>query len=83
MARTAGRSVIAASTAVTTAKAAAYPIEVTRGIPATTRVIRAITTVVPANTIALPEVETAAAIDSSIAMPSFRCVRCRLTRKRA
>jgi hypothetical protein len=75
--------VIAASTAVATAKAAAYPSEVTSGISATSSVINAITTVVPANTIALPEVATDIAIDSSRARPSLRWARCRLTKKRA
>ena len=62
MASTAGSRVRAASTAVTTATAAEYPSAVTRGIPATRSARRAITTVDPAKTIALPEVATAIAI---------------------
>ncbi len=79
----AGSRVIAASTAVTTATADAYPSEVTSGIPATARHSRAITTVPPANTIALPEVASVRAIDSSISVPSRIWLRCRLTRNSA
>ena len=61
---TAGSSVIAAVTAVSTAIAVTKPSVVTSGIPATDSEISAITTVVPANTMALPDVATARAIDS-------------------
>ena len=44
----------AARTAVITAKAEAYPSEVTSGMPAMRSVTSAITTVLPAKTIALP-----------------------------
>ena len=53
--RIAGNSVIEASTAMNTAIAEANPSEVTNGIPATTREASAITTVLPAKTMALPE----------------------------
>ena len=45
----------------------------TRGMPATYSESSAITTVPPANTMALPEVATAFAIESFIAMPSRSC----------
>jgi hypothetical protein len=44
-------------------------------MPAIRRVTRAITTVVPANTIALPEVATALAIASWTSKPSLRNTR--------
>ena len=44
-------------------------------MPATSSETRAITTVPPANTIAVPEVETAVAIASSISFPSARSAR--------
>ena len=74
---------MAAVTAVKTATAVAYPSEETMGIPATLRESRAMTTVPPANTIALPEVATAVAIESRIGMPARRLSRCRVTRNRA
>jgi hypothetical protein len=80
---TAGRSVIDASTAVATANAEEYPSDVTSGIPATSSVSSAITTVVPAKTMALPEVATASAIESFSSIPCARFARCRLTRKSA
>ncbi len=79
----AGKSEIAARTAVATAKADVYPSVVTSGIPATSSVISAMTTVPPAKTIALPEVATACPIDSCTPMPSRRWVRWRLTRNSA
>ncbi len=82
-ASSAGRSVTAASTAVATATADAYPSDVTSGIPATASERSAITTVPPANTIALPDVATVSAIDSCRSIPAWRCVRCRLTRNSA
>ena len=68
--RIAGSSVIEASTAMNTAIAEANPSEVTNGIPATASEASAITTVLPAKTIALPEEATAFAIDASTSMPS-------------
>ena len=68
--RNAGSRVIATSTAATTAIAEAIPSAVTSGMPATASESRAITTVVPAKTIALPDVATALAIESRIGMPS-------------
>ena len=62
--RTAGRSVIDARTAQRTATAAEMPNDVMSGMPATARDRRAITTVVPANTTAVPEELIARAIDS-------------------
>jgi hypothetical protein len=70
---TAGRNVIAASTAVTTATAEARPRVLSRGMPATRSDTRATTTVPPANTIALPEVATARAIESSTGIPASSC----------
>jgi hypothetical protein len=75
--------VIAASTAVTTATADEYPSAVTSGMPATSSVSSAMTTVVPAKTIALPDVATASAIESSSPIPCWRLSRWRLTRKSA
>ncbi len=72
-ASTAGRKVIAASTAVSTATAEARPSVLSSGMLATRNATRATTTVPPANTIALPEVATVLAIDSSTGMPSSRC----------
>ena len=80
---TAGSRVVAASTAVRTAMADEYPSEDTSGIPATASETSAITTVPPANTIALPDVASARAIDSRISSPSASWARWRLTRKRA
>ena len=71
--RSAGSSEIAPSTAATTPTAEARPSAVTRGMPATYRESSAITTVPPANTMALPEVATALAMESFIGMPSRSC----------
>ena len=65
------------------AAAAAMPIWARNGTPVTTSATSAMITVEPANTTALPAVPTASAIDSSIAMPSRTCVRCRERMKSA
>jgi hypothetical protein len=78
--RNAGSSDTATATAVTTAIAAAMPSELTSGIPATPSESRAMTTVHPAKTIALPDVATAVAIDSTMGMPSRSWSWCRVTR---
>ena len=66
-----------------TAIAEANPSEVTNGIPATASEASAITTVLPAKTIALPEEATARAIDSLTSMPSPSWSRCLVTRNSA
>ena len=71
--RNAGRSVIAPNTAATTPIAEARPSALTRGMPATPRDSRAMTTVVPAKTIALPDVATALAMESCMAIPARSC----------
>ena len=48
-------------------------------MPVTFRAARAITTVTPANTTALPEVPVASAIDSCRSVPRRSSWRCRLT----
>ncbi len=75
----AGSSVSAASTAITTAIAAIRPIVVTSGIPATASDTSAIVTVLPAKNTAPPEVATARAIDSSIGNPSCKPRKWRVT----
>ena len=70
IARPAGSSVSAASTATTTAIAAIRPIVVTSGMPATASETSAIVTVPPAKNTAPPEVAAARAIDSSSSSPS-------------
>ena len=69
-ASSAGSSVNAARTAITTEIAAISPMVVTSGIPATASETSAIVTVVPAKKTAPPEVAAARAIDSSTARPS-------------
>jgi hypothetical protein len=81
--RTAGRSVIDATTAQRTATAAEMPNEVMRGIPATASERSAITTVVPAKTTAVPEELIARAIDSWSSTPPSSCSRCLVTRNNA
>ena len=60
----AGRNVTAAHTATRTTSAAERPSEVTSGIPAKISESSAMTTVLPANTTALPDVATERAIAS-------------------
>ncbi len=74
---------MAAITAVSTAIAVTKPRVDTSGMPATASDTSAITTVVPANTIALPDVATARAIDSWRPSPRPRCSRYLLTRNSA
>ena len=71
--RNAGSSEIEPSTAATTPIADAMPSAVTSGMPATASDSRAMTTVPPAKTIALPDVATALAIESVMDMPSRSC----------
>ena len=59
------------STATATAMAAATPMIVRNGMPATARPSSAMITVIAANTTAEPEVATARAADSSGSMPCF------------
>ena len=81
-ASTAGVSVIAMTTAIATAAAAAMPSADRNGIPATDSPKRAMMTVSPANTTALPLVAVARAMDSSIGTPDLSCSWWRLTMKR-
>ncbi len=78
--RNAGRRETATATAATTASAEAMPSALTSGIPATPSESRAMTTVQPANTIALPDVATALAIESTMGMPSRSWSWCRVMR---
>ena len=75
----AGSSVNAPRTAITTAMAAIRPIVVTSGIPATASDTSAIVTVAPAKKTAPPDVAAARAIDSSIGRPSCSPRKCRVT----
>ena len=79
----AGTSVRLSSTATATAPAAAKPICARNGTPVTASATRAMITVEPANTTALPAVPTASAIDSGMLMPSRTCVRWRERMKSA
>ena len=71
------------STAMATPIAAATPIVVRKGMPATARPQRAIITVIPAKTTADPDVATARATDSSGSIPSRSWSRCREVMNRA
>ena len=71
----AGSSVRAISTAIDTVPAAAMPITVRNGMLTTSRPTRAMTTVAPANTTALPAVAVACAAASRPSMPSCRLER--------
>ena len=79
----AGSRVSAISTAMATPTAAATPMVLRKGMPATDNPQRAIITVIPANTTAEPEVATACATDSSGSMPSCSWSRCREVMNRA
>lgn len=68
---------------MTTVAAALSPIAVRNGTPVTASAHRAMTTVEPAKTTALPAVPTACAIDARIGMPSCTCVRWREMMKSA
>ena len=74
----AGVSVIAISTAIATHAAPTVPISPRNGMPVTLSARRAMITVEPANTTALPEVPVARAIDSRTAYPSMSWRRWRL-----
>ena len=74
----------ATTTATATVAAAAAPITVRNGICATDRPSRAMTTVAPAKTTALPAVASERATDSATPTSlSARLVRCRETTNRA
>ncbi len=73
----AGSSVVATPIAMTTATAAPTPMTERNGMPTTSSPSRAMITVTPANTTALPAVPTAIAADSSGSSPRANCVRCR------
>ena len=79
----AGSNVIEVHTARNTAIADANPRVLTSGIPATTSDSRAMTTVPPAKTTALPDEATARAIDSRSSTPSPSCSRCFVIRNNA
>ena len=79
----AGVSVTAISTAMATQAAATVPIRPRNGMPVTFSAARAMITVRPANTTALPEVPLARPMDSRTGMPAFSCWRWRLTMNRA
>ena len=65
------------STAMATAIAAATPMTVRKGMPATERPSSAMITVIAANTTAEPDVATARAADSSGSRPCFNWSWCR------
>ena len=77
--RRAGVRVTAISTAIATDAAPMLPIRPRNGMPVTLSATRAMMTVAPAKTTALPEVPLASAMDSSTEYPSLSCRRCRLT----
>jgi hypothetical protein len=79
MPRNAGTRVIATSTATTMVAAAARPISVRNGMPATARPASAITTVRPAVTTADPAVPTAMATASGTGRPRRNSCRNRVT----
>ena len=79
IASVADSSVIAASTATTTAIAAIKPMVVTSGMSATASETSAMVTVPPAKMTAPPEVATARAIDSCTSNPSRSPRRWRVT----
>lgn len=83
MASRAGSRVTAVTTATATAPADVRPIEVSIGTPATDRPARAMRTVAPAKTTALPAVAVARATDSRTGIPSASWVQCRETMNRA
>ena len=75
----AGVSVIAISTAIITVNAAESPSTVRNGSPGTASADRAMTTVSPAKTTALPLVPVARAMDSPSGTPCSSWRRCRCT----
>lgn len=75
---------MATRTAIRTVAAPARPMIVRKGMPVMARAARAMTTVAPAKTTALPAVAVARAIDSSQSVPgSASCSRCREMTKSA
>ena len=80
---TAGRKVIAVSTATSTASAELYPMAPRMGTRATSRESSAMMTVVPAKTTALPDVAMARATASLTGVPPCSSSRKRNTMKRA
>lgn len=83
MPRTAGSSPSARTTAEATAPAEASPIDVSIGTPATDSPARAMMTVAPAKTTALPAVALARATDSTTGIPVASWARWRWTMNRA
>ena len=77
-ASTAGVRVTEISTATNTHSAAASPIYPRNGIPVTFRASKAIITVTPANTTALPLVPLASAMEARMGIPFIRLERCLL-----
>jgi len=72
-----------ARSAVSTAPAAPRPMTVRNGMPATPSPTRAIMTVIPAKTTAVPAVAMATATDSAESIPCRRLSRCREVIRRA
>jgi len=70
MPKMAGSSVVAMRTAVRTVPAAVSPITVRNGMPTTDNAARAMITVQPANTTAVPAAPTATAADSTGGSPA-------------
>ncbi|MNW55925.1 hypothetical protein D3C74_336170 [compost metagenome] len=68
-------------TAIAMHSAPTVPMSPRNGMPVTLRASSATSTVVPANTTALPEVPFASAIDSCSSSPALSWRRCRLTMK--
>ena len=66
------------STAMSTQTAPTVPMTPRNGMPVTLSASRAMSTVDPANTTALPDVPFARPIDSCSSMPESTCRRCRL-----
>ncbi len=79
----AGTRVTAAAMAMKTATAAPTPMTERKGMPTTSSPSRAMITVTPAKTTALPAVPTAIAADSSGSSPRASWPRCRDRMKRA
>ena len=73
----AGVSVIAMSTAIATLIPPTVPMRPRNGMPVTLRANRAMMTVEPAKTTALPAVPFASAIESATSTPCNSCLRCR------
>ncbi len=74
---------MAPATASSTATAEARPMDVTKGMSAIVRHSRAMMTVLPAKTIALPEVATEWTMESRVSIPLDSWSLCRVTRNKA